>query len=128
MRAIPVIKCSDVKRSLAFYIGILDFKKKYPDESDEDWVIDLVQGDAEIQLSQHKGDGVFGCAINIRVEDVDALFKKYVDRGLSTIGYEDSPVHRGPVDQTWGMREFYVTDPDGNTLRFGQPVASRASS
>jgi catechol 2,3-dioxygenase-like lactoylglutathione lyase family enzyme len=68
MRAIPVIRCTDVKRSLAFYTGILDFKKKYPEASDTDWVVDLVQGDAEIQLSQHAGDGAFGCAINLRVK------------------------------------------------------------
>ena len=122
MRAIPVIRCSDVKKSLAFYTGVLGFKKKYPEEGDAEWVIDLVQGDAEIQLSQHKGDGAFGCVINIRVNDVDGLFSRYVERGLDTRGYENSPVHRGPLDQTWGMREFYVTDADGNTLRFGEPV------
>jgi len=85
-------------------------------------VIDLVQGDAEIQLSQHAGDGAFGCAINLRVKDVDGLFRKYVERGLDTKGHEDSPVHRGPVNQTRGIREFYVTDADGNTLRFGEPM------
>lgn len=122
MRTIPVIRCSNVKKSLAFYTRVLDFRKKYPDESDEDWVIDLVLGDAEIQLSQHGGDGAFGCAINVRVEDVDGLFRKYVERGLDTSGHEDSPVHRGPVNQTWGIREFYATDPDGNTLRFGEPI------
>ncbi len=122
MRTIPVIRCTDVKRSLAFYTSILDFKKKYPEASDADWVVDLVQGDAEIQLSQHAGDGAFGCAINLRVKDVDGLFRKYVERGLDTTGHEDSPVHRGPVNQTWGIREFYVTDGDGNTLRFGEPL------
>jgi catechol 2,3-dioxygenase-like lactoylglutathione lyase family enzyme len=122
MRVIPVIRCKEVKKSLAFYTGVLDFEKKYPEQSDEEWVINLVQGDAEIQLSQHAGDGAFGCAINIRVTDVDGLFKKYLDRGLDTTGHENSPVHRGPVDQTWGLREFYVTDRDGNTLRFGQPI------
>jgi len=25
-----------------------------------------------------------------------------------------------PVVQTWGMKEFAVTDPDGNRLTFGQ--------
>lgn len=76
-------------------------------------VIDLVEGGAEIQLSQHAGDGAFGCAINIRVKDVDGLFKKYLERGLDTTGREDSPLHRRPLDQTWGVREFYVTDADG---------------
>jgi hypothetical protein len=31
-------------------------------------------------------------------------------------------VHEGPIDQTWGTREFYVEDLDGNTLRFTQPL------
>jgi catechol 2,3-dioxygenase-like lactoylglutathione lyase family enzyme len=124
MRAIPVIRCRDVKKSLAFYSNVLGFQKKYPEARDTDWVIDLVQDGIEIQLSQHAGDGAFGCAINVRVEDVDALFKAYVERGLDTSGREDSPVHRGPTDQTWGIREFYVTDSDGNTLRFGEPIRS----
>jgi hypothetical protein len=62
----------------------------------------------------------FGCAINIRVKDVDALFRTFVERGLDTTGHENSPVHCGPVNQTWGIRDFYATDSDGNTLRFGE--------
>jgi len=122
MRVIPVIHCANVQESLVFYIGILGFKKKYPDASDADWVIDLVQDGAEIQLSQHGGDGAFGCAINVRVNDVDWFFQQCVERGLDTSGRDDSPVHHGPVNQTWGMREFYATDSDGNTLRFGEPI------
>jgi len=109
-------------KSVVFYTSILGFKKKYPEANDTDWVIDIVLGDAEIQLSQHAGDGAFGCAINIRVRGVDALFEKFIERGLDTSGHENSPVHRGPMNQTWGIREFYVTDPDGNTLRFGEPI------
>jgi uncharacterized glyoxalase superfamily protein PhnB len=31
--------------------------------------------------------------------------------------------HLDPVqEQSWGMREFAVTDPDNNTLRFGQEI------
>ena len=86
MRAIPVIRCRDVKKSLAFYTNVLGFQKKYPEARDTDWVIDLVHDGIEIQLSQHAGDGAFGCAINVRVEDVDALFKAYVERGLDSSG------------------------------------------
>ena len=122
MRIVPIVHCTDVEKSLTFYTGVLDFKKKHGEAKDTDWVIDLVQGDAEIQLSQHAGDGAFGCAINVRITDVDGLFNRYLERGLDTSGHQDSPVHRGPVDQTWGIREFYVTDADGNTLRFGEPI------
>ena len=41
MRVIPVIHCREVKKSLAFYTGVLDFEKKYPEESDEEWVIEM---------------------------------------------------------------------------------------
>ena len=122
MRAIPIVRCSNVRNSLAFYTNLLGFEKKYPDARDTDWVIDLVQDGAEIQLSQHSGDGEFGSAIQIRVTDVDSLFQKYLERGLDTSGHENSPVHCRPTDQTWGIREFYVTDGDGNTLRFGEPM------
>ena len=98
------------------------FRKKYPGPKDTDWVFDLVQDDAEIQLSQHAGDGAFGCAINVRLTGVDGLFRKCLERGLDVTGLERSPVHRGSVDQTWGIREFYVTDADGNMLRFGEPI------
>jgi uncharacterized glyoxalase superfamily protein PhnB len=66
-------------------------------------------------------DGTSGISVYVYVEDVDALFKKYMERGLITPRKENSPVHESPVDQTWGMREFYVTDADGNTLRFAAP-------
>jgi len=37
-------------------------------------------------------------------------------------------VHEGPIDQSWGGREFYVDDPDHNKLRFTQsaPTVSAA--
>ena len=52
--------------------------------------------------------------------DVDALFAGFRARGLDPSGKPDSPVHQGPLDQTWGTREFYAEDPDGNVLRFTQ--------
>ncbi len=122
MSVVPVIRCSDMPRSLGFYIGVLDFRLKYPGQSHGDVVIDVVNDVAELQLSVLRGDGAFGSATNIGVMDVDALFKIYVARGLDVSKRPDSPVHQGPVDQTWGKREFYVTDPDGNTLRFGQVI------
>ena len=80
MRIVPIVHCTDVEKSLTFYTGVLDFKKKHGEAKDTDWVIDLVQGDAEIQLSQHAGDGAFGCAINVRITDVDGLFNRYLER------------------------------------------------
>jgi catechol 2,3-dioxygenase-like lactoylglutathione lyase family enzyme len=111
-----------VKLSLTFYTGILDFRR-----IDENGVVDPTfcaldrRGD-RLFLSSHAGDGEFGQAIVVTTDDVDSLVRSFRDRGLVTPGNPDSPqfVHEGPIDQTWGTREFYVDDPDGNTLRFVQ--------
>ena len=80
----------------------------------------LSRDGAQLFLSSHRGDGAFGQAIVITVAGIDELFRKFRQRGLQTPGNPDAPqaVHEGPIDQSWGTREFYVDDPDGNTLRF----------
>jgi uncharacterized glyoxalase superfamily protein PhnB len=85
-------------------------------------VIDLVKEDQELQLTIFEGDYLFGSVVNVKVDEVDNLFKKYLERGLDVSNKKESPVHQGPTDQTWGMREFYITDKDGNTLRFRKPI------
>lgn len=120
MKLVPIIKCSDLARSIAFYTRTLDFA--LADPGDTGPVIEIIHGDAELQLSTMSGDSVFGVAINVWVDDLDARFQRYLARGLDPSQRAGSPVHQGPLDQTWGTREFYVTDPDGNTLRFRQPI------
>ncbi|MBD2701177.1 VOC family protein [Spirosoma sp. BT702] len=124
MKLIPLFKCRDMPEAVTFYTRILDFSVKYPQATANDWVIDLVNGVAELQLTVLESDTLFGSVANIRVLDVDALFQYYVARGLDTSSKENSPVHQGPIDQSWGTREFYVTDSDGNTLRFCQPITT----
>lgn len=120
---IPIFRCRDMEASISFYTGILDFELKEPDASPKDWVVALVNGEAEILLTSLEGDQKPGFAVNVQVDDVDRLFEKYVKRGLDTSNKEGSPVHQGPINQSWGTREFYVTDADGNTLRFCKPIA-----
>ena len=110
-----------MKQSIDFYTTILDFTLKDKNVSADDWVVDLVNGDIELQLTILESDALFGSVVNIHTDDVDSRFKKYLANGLDISGKKESPVHQGPVDQSWGMREFYVTDADGNTLRFCQP-------
>jgi catechol 2,3-dioxygenase-like lactoylglutathione lyase family enzyme len=120
MKIIPLLRCNDLKEAVAFYTNILDFTLKYPEEADNEWVIEVINNDAEIMLTSR--DGTPRIPICIRVDDVDAIFKKYVERGLIVPNNPNSPVHNGPIDQTWGMREFYINDPSGNTLRFAAPI------
>lgn len=119
MKVIPLLKVSDISTAVAFYTNVLDFQLKYPEEGLNRFCVDMIQGGAELRLSET--DGMSGIAVYVHVADVDALYKKCMQRGLITPRKENSPVHESPVDQTWGMREFYVTDADGNTLRFAAP-------
>jgi catechol 2,3-dioxygenase-like lactoylglutathione lyase family enzyme len=119
MAIIPVVRCTHLKESLDFYTR-LDFRRMDGDEdpTDPSFVVLSHAGDL-LFLSSHRGDGAFGQAVVVMTEDIDALFEKFLARGLVPPN-RDSPVHHGPTDQTWGTREFYVDDPDGNTLRFTQ--------
>lgn len=120
MKAVPLLRCGNMDEAISFYTTILDFKLKYPDDPDREWVAVIVNGEAEILLA--KMDGRPQIPVYISVDDVDVVFNKYVGRGLKVPNNPDSPVHSGPIDQTWGLREFYVDDPAGNTLRFAAPV------
>jgi catechol 2,3-dioxygenase-like lactoylglutathione lyase family enzyme len=112
-----------MRKSLEFYTNVLDFEHVDGDDSLDDPSFSVVsrEGD-QLWLSSHRGDGMFGQAIVVTTDDVDGLFRKYRERGLKTPGNPNAPeaVHEGPIDQSWGTREFYVDDPDGNTLRFTQ--------
>ena len=121
MAIIPTVRCSRIATSIAFYTNVLDFEciDGAPDDGDPSFSVLMRKGD-RLFLSSHRGDGEFGQAIVVLSDDVDALFRKFRERGLKTPGNPGSPVHEGPIDQTWGTREFYVDDPDGNTLRFTQ--------
>jgi uncharacterized glyoxalase superfamily protein PhnB len=120
MKIIPLLRCNDLKKAIVFYTNVLDFTLKYPDDADNEWVVELNNDDSEILLANM--DGTPRIAIYVRVSDVDAIFEKYVGRGLIVPNNPDSPVHNSPLNQTWGLREFYVNDPDGNTLRFAAPI------
>ena len=123
MAIIPTVRCTRMKTSIAFYTRILDFEWVDGDDNQSDPSFSMLmrEGDSLI-LSSHRGDGTFGQAIVVQTDDIEALFRNFRTRGLRTPGNPDAPkeVHEGPIDQSWGTREFYVKDPDGNTLRFTQ--------
>jgi catechol 2,3-dioxygenase-like lactoylglutathione lyase family enzyme len=55
----------------------------------------------------------------LRSPNVDALYREFSESAGEIEMSE-------PRDYEWGMREFYVWDPNGNLLRFGQRVPQLA--
>ena len=121
MAIIPQIKCSRFAQSLEFYTKVLDFEYVDGDDPTAPSFCVLSREGDEIFLCDF--DGGTRSVVAVMTQDVDALFWKFKARGLHTPGNPDVPadeVHQGPLNQTWGTREFYVEDPDGNSLRFTQ--------
>jgi len=70
----------------------------------------LIREDVVLHFSSFSGDAVSGGAVFIVVENVDELYEEFRGTGVD--------VQLPPTDQSWGNREMYVEDPDGNSLRF----------
>jgi catechol 2,3-dioxygenase-like lactoylglutathione lyase family enzyme len=71
------------------------------------------QGSAELFLTEHPVAPV-GAVVYFVTRGVDALVAR-----ASAAGLDPS---FGPEDRPWGDREVYFRDPDGNVLRFGEPL------
>jgi len=119
---VPLFKITNMADAIRHYTEVLDFVMTDPNDSADSPVVDLGRAGDNLQITTTENEKLFGSVVYFWVENVDALFAKYKERGLDTSHKAGSPVHQGPVDQTWGRREFYVTDADGNTIRFCQPI------
>ena len=111
-QACPVLAAADVAAASAWYRDRLGFSVKLttPDYA-------IVSRDAiELHLwrcgERHIAENT---SAYLRVDDVDAV---HATMEAAAQGGRISPV----AEREWGMREFYVWDPDGNLLRFGQPT------
>jgi len=114
--AIPVFHVSNATDAINFYCDKLGFRHEFSHraiESQPDPCYSGVSRDGIwLHLSSFSGDAVLGGVANIIVDDVDALHAEFVAKGVT--------IHLAPVNQTWGTREMYVKDGDGNCLRFQQ--------
>ena len=72
---------------MRFYTEVLDFERKWPGYEEREranGVTDLIRDGAELQLSRHAGDGVFGSVNRVFVDDVDERYGTFRTRGLDT--------------------------------------------
>lgn len=113
--AIPVLH---VARSIAaeeFYCTRLGFRREFayrPFGNDDPCYMGLVRDTVELHLSSFPGDGGPRGVVFVGVEDVDSLHAELIATGVA--------IALAPTDQSWGNREMYINDPDGNDIRFVQ--------
>jgi len=118
-RIIPLLHITSAAASEKYYCGQLGFTKEFEvtaSATQRDPVYMGVSRDGLlIHLSGHAGDGVAGNNVLFRCDSVDALHEEFVAKGVE--------IHIGPIDQTWGLRELVVRDPDWNAIVFQTPIA-----
>jgi len=124
LSAIPLMHVSSSEEAEAFYCARLGFTKEWdyrpaapapepePEPEPEPGYLGLLRDGVPLHVSSFSGDGVAGGVATFHVRDVDALFAEFADAGVA--------IELPPCDQTWGNREIYVRDADGNSLRFVQ--------
>jgi uncharacterized glyoxalase superfamily protein PhnB len=114
--AIPLLHVSNCESAENFYCKQLGFRREFAHRLDgvdaDPCYMGVTRDGVWLHLSSFSADGVPGGVANLIVEAVDALHAEFVGKGVE--------IAVGPVDQTWGTREMYVKDADGNCLRFIQ--------
>jgi catechol 2,3-dioxygenase-like lactoylglutathione lyase family enzyme len=118
---IPVLMVRDMPEAMAFLNEVLDFRLVFATPTEAPFYAVFHRGADEVHLNlAHADHGPGGASFIVVCDEVDALFASFVSRGLAVAKKKDSPVHAGPLNQTWGTREVYIDDPSGNTIIFQQ--------
>jgi lactoylglutathione lyase len=111
-----VLFVDDLERCVTFYRDALGIPLTGGDDAsyyfrleDQDFV--LLKVSAAVNMISEEAVKPQGAAaprtlLCVGVEDVDAVYKAFTERGVSFI--------KPPVSQPWGRRTTYFADPEGN--------------
>lgn len=113
-QVIPVLPVANLDRGVEFY-GKLGFTLAWSHQlaPQPSRLGSVRYGGVELFLTEHRV-APMGAVVYANVTGLDALVARAQAAGLVA--------EYGPVDQPWGQREVGYRDPDGNLLRFGEPV------
>lgn len=108
----PVLPVGDMTEAIAFYRRLGFDVERYDDGYA--WVRTCGWEFFHLVASPDLGSGGGAAGAYIHVSDADEWHV-----ALTAAAGDDAAIG-GVVDQPWGMREFAVTDPSGNIVRFGR--------
>lgn len=106
-RIVPNLVAADPARSAAFYRAVF----RLDVVMDHEWIVTLAgvgeQG-MQLSLATEGGSGTDVPALAVEVDDLDATLARARAAGAA--------IPYGPVAEPWGVRRFYLTDPDGHLV------------
>ena len=106
-RAVPDLTVADLAESRRFYADVLGFSVGM----DMGWVVNFVAPDnpsAQVIAMQADRTAPVAPDMTVEVDDVDDLHARAVEHGYEIV----HPL----TDEPWGVRRFFVRDPDGTIV------------
>ncbi|MFQ5658539.1 MAG: glyoxalase superfamily protein [Candidatus Methylomirabilales bacterium] len=114
--AVPVLSVENVTEAVAYYRNVLGFAAGWT-WGNPPTMANVCRDRVEINLATRGTAGPQGAScVYFHVKGIDDYFAECVRRGARIL----SEI----ADQEYGMRDFDVVDPDGNTLCFGESIFS----
>jgi len=115
-RVFPQLRMTNWQRSRVFYADGLGFTIDWEHRFEPGFPVfaQLTLKGLSLFLSEHSGDCQVGGAAYFVIDDVDMFCRTIRGRGIEPAGR--------PSNTPWGTREVVIVDPDGNRLRFANPV------
>ncbi|MEL0093605.1 MAG: VOC family protein [Pseudomonadales bacterium] len=118
LSVVPLIWVADAESSMTFYCEKLGFRMVNAWRPDDvlAWC-SLTKGTAQLMLQQHDKGRKFqkphGIQLYLICQDLDQVYAEIQARGGAPTDISDA---------FYNMRQFFVTDPDGNHICFESPV------
>jgi catechol 2,3-dioxygenase-like lactoylglutathione lyase family enzyme len=131
-KLVPELYCSDIERSVTFYVDLLGFVVRFA--RPEERFVYLDREGAELMLEQPTTrmflagqlEHPYGRGVNFQIEvgDVAILYTRVKESGWPVfLELEDRWYRQDELEL--GNRQFVIQDPDGYLLRFFQDLGSR---
>ena len=108
----PIFRVASVTRSVAWF-EMAGFEISLQDDT---YAFAHRNRDLTIHLAQAaEGEPPGHGALYVHCQDADRVAEEWRNAGIEV---------DGPRDEDHGKREGFVSDPDGNVIRFGSPIRS----
>lgn len=106
-RIVANLASADPSASAAFYREIFGLSEVM----NLDWIATVAASGTmmpQLSVAREGGSGTAVPIISIEVADLDIVLVRLASAGKTP--------EYGPVDEPWGVRRFYIRDPDGHLI------------
>ncbi|MBW2231336.1 MAG: VOC family protein [Deltaproteobacteria bacterium] len=116
---VAVFVVTDIDASIDYYRDAMGFDVAFT-YGEPTYFAGVCRGEVTLylQLMSQTPRPPGGSWLCIFVGDVDAMHRELVESGAEIL--------KEPASYPYGMREFNVEDPDGNTIIYGSPAEAHA--